>query len=72
MRQKKRFSWQSYYYENGFNLGETYLDWKRSFGWLESWEGLLFATDVSTQNINKFCLEMYNRKNNYVHSGLIK
>ena len=24
------------------------LDWKRSSGWLESWEGLLFATDVST------------------------
>ena len=23
------------------------LDWKRSSGWLESWEGLLFATDVS-------------------------
>ena len=24
------------------------LDWKRSSGWLESWEGLLLATDVST------------------------
>ena len=24
------------------------LDWKRSAGWLESWEGLLFETDVST------------------------
>ena len=26
----------------------TYLDWKRSSGWLESWEGLLLETDVST------------------------
>ena len=25
-----------------------YLDWKRSSGWLESWEGLLSVTDVST------------------------
>ena len=25
-----------------------YLDWKRSSGWLQSWEGLLFATDVLT------------------------
>ena len=24
------------------------LDWKRSSGWLESWEGLLLVTDVST------------------------
>ena len=24
------------------------LDWKRSSRWVESWEGLLFATDVST------------------------
>ena len=26
----------------------NYLDWKRSSGWLESWEGLLLVTDVST------------------------
>ena len=26
----------------------SYLDWKRSPGWLESWEGLLLLTDVST------------------------
>ena len=26
----------------------VYLDWKRSSGWLESWEGLLLVTDVST------------------------
>ena len=26
----------------------NYLAWKRSSGWLESWEGRLFATDVST------------------------
>ena len=25
-----------------------YLDWKRSFEWLESWEGLLLVTDFST------------------------
>ena len=30
------------------NPGVTYLDWKRSSGWLESWEGPLFATNVST------------------------
>ena len=24
------------------------LDWKRSSGWLESWEGLLLVTDLST------------------------
>ena len=29
-------------------LLETYLDWKRSSGWLESWERLLLVTDVST------------------------
>ena len=29
-------------------LSLTYRDWKRSSGWLESWEGLLFVTDVST------------------------
>ena len=44
---EKMFSLQSYYYENGFKLGETYLDWKRSFGWLESWEGLLLANPKS-------------------------
>ena len=26
----------------------VYLDWKWSSGWLESWQGLLLATDVST------------------------
>ena len=26
----------------------SYRDWKRSSGWLESWEGLLLVTDVST------------------------
>ena len=26
----------------------TFLDWKISSGWLESWEGLLLVTDVST------------------------
>ena len=25
-----------------------FLDWKRSFGWLQSWERLLLETDVST------------------------
>ena len=30
------------------NGKETYRDWKRSSGWLESWEGLLLVTDVST------------------------
>ena len=25
-----------------------YLDWKRSYGWLKPWEGLLLVTDVST------------------------
>ena len=30
------------------NPGITYLDWKRSSGWLDCWEGLLFVTDVST------------------------
>ena len=34
--------------ENGLNPGVTYLDWKRSSGWSESWEGLLLVTDVST------------------------
>ena len=29
-------------------LDLIYLDWKLSSGWLESWEGLLLATDVST------------------------
>ena len=32
--------------ENGFNQGVTYLYWKWSSGWLDSWQGLLFATDV--------------------------
>ena len=27
---------------------QTFLDWKRSSGWSESWEGLLLAADVST------------------------
>ena len=35
-------------YENDLNPGVTYLDWKRSSGWLEFWEGLLFATDILT------------------------
>ena len=35
-------------YENGLNPGVTYLDWKRSYGWLESWEGVLLVTNVST------------------------
>ena len=26
----------------------SYLDWKRSSGWFESWKGLLLMTDVST------------------------
>ena len=30
------------------SLTEIYRDWKRSSGWLESWEGLLLVTDVST------------------------
>ena len=30
-----------------------YFDWKRSSGWLESWEGLLLVTDISTT-----CLEV--------------
>ena len=30
------------------NPGVTYLNWKRSSGWLESWQGLLFVTDIST------------------------
>ena len=34
--------------KNGLNPGVTYLDWKRSSGWLESWEGLLLVTGVST------------------------
>ena len=38
----------SFYWENGLNPGVAYLDWKRSSGWLESWEGLLLANDVST------------------------
>ena len=32
----------------GLNPGLIYLDWNRSSGWLESWEGLLFANDFST------------------------
>ena len=31
-----------------FESRVTYFDWKRSPRWLESWEGLLFVTDVST------------------------
>ena len=34
--------------ENALNRGVTFLDWKRWSGWLESWEGLLLVTDVST------------------------
>ena len=41
-------SWFDYKQENGLNPGVTYLDWKRTSGWLESREGLLFATDVLT------------------------
>ena len=26
----------------------TFFDWKTSSGWLESWKGLLFATDILT------------------------
>ena len=33
-------------WENGLNPGEHTLDWKWSSGWLESWEGLLLATEV--------------------------
>ena len=36
------------YLKNVLNPGVTSLDWKRSSGWLESCEGLLFATDVLT------------------------
>ena len=32
----------------GLNPGVTDLDWKRSSGWLESWEGFLLVTDIST------------------------
>ena len=34
--------------ENGLNPGIAHLYWKRSSGLLESWEGLLLATDVSS------------------------
>ena len=34
--------------ENGLNPGIAHLYWKLSSGLLESWEGLLLATDVST------------------------
>ena len=36
--------------EYGVNPGVTYLDWKRSSKWLESWEVLLLATDVLTNS----------------------
>ena len=39
---------QTWKQENGLNPGVTYLDWKWSSGWLESWEGLLLATDILT------------------------
>ena len=38
----------SYHFHNFKAHSFTYLDWKRSSGWLESWEGLLLVTDVST------------------------
>ena len=34
-------------------LPHLFLDWKRSSGWLESWEGLLLLTDVSTTCRNR-------------------
>ena len=39
-----------------------FLDWKRSSGWVESWEGLLLVTDISTTcaeaifRLCQFCL----------------
>ena len=39
-----RVSWK----HNKKMVWVAYLDWKRSSGWLESWEGLLLVTDVST------------------------
>ena len=36
-------------YENAWNPGVTYLEWKWPSGWLESWEGQLLAIDVSRQ-----------------------
>jgi len=33
------------FFEASACIFKLFFDWKRSYGWLESWEGLLFVTD---------------------------
>ena len=44
------------------------LDWKRSSGWLESQEGLLFVTDVSTTCVEARCQNISHKQQSF--SGL--
>ena len=41
-------SFQAVVSTNAETTLNLYCEWKRSSGWLESWEGLLLVTDVST------------------------
>ena len=44
------------------------LDWKWLSGWLESWEGLLFVTDVSTTCVEADCQNVSHKQQSF--SGL--
>ena len=54
--------------ENGLNQGVTYLDWKRSSGWLESWEGLRVISDWRFDNLCGSHLQSQDSEDDF-HTG---
>ena len=53
-------------WENGLNPGVTYLDLKWSSGWLESWEGLMLATDILTTCAESIFRALWDKDRDYL------